>query len=94
MSIDDVVRVARDGERVASLASEAKAGVRAIASWVTDTVAQLAHCRENEQKAMACYGIDTGNRMLFPDIRKAIYLVCSGTLMHAAREAAGEVPPC
>jgi histidine ammonia-lyase len=36
----------------------------------------------------------TQDRVLYPDIRKALYLVRSGTLVHAAREAAGEVPPC
>jgi histidine ammonia-lyase len=36
----------------------------------------------------------TQDRVLYPDIRKAIYLVRSGSLLHAAREAAGEVSSC
>jgi histidine ammonia-lyase len=60
LSIEEVVQVARDGERVASLASEVKDRVQATASWVADTVAQLAQSRQKEEKAKAYYGINTG----------------------------------
>jgi histidine ammonia-lyase len=36
----------------------------------------------------------TQDRVLYPDIRKAIHLVRNGSLVRAAREAAGEVCPC
>jgi histidine ammonia-lyase len=36
----------------------------------------------------------TQDRVLYPDIRKAIHLVRSGSLVRAAREAAGEVGSC
>jgi histidine ammonia-lyase len=36
----------------------------------------------------------TQDRVLYPDIRKAIHLVRSGALVRAAREAAGEASPC
>jgi histidine ammonia-lyase len=34
------------------------------------------------------------DRVLYPDIRKAVHLVRSGSLVRAARGGAGEVPPC
>jgi histidine ammonia-lyase len=36
----------------------------------------------------------TQDRVLYPDIRTAISLVRNGSLVRAAREAAGEVPQC
>jgi histidine ammonia-lyase len=36
----------------------------------------------------------TQDRVLYPDIRKALHLVRSGSLVRAAREAAGEVSSC
>jgi hypothetical protein len=42
LSIADVVRVARDGPRVAPLAPEVTARVQATASWVASTVEQIA----------------------------------------------------
>jgi histidine ammonia-lyase len=36
----------------------------------------------------------TQDRVLYPDIRKAVHLVRSGSLVRAAREAVGEVSPC
>jgi len=36
----------------------------------------------------------TQDRVLYPDIRKALQLVRSGALLHAAREATGEAPSC
>jgi histidine ammonia-lyase len=60
LTIEDVVRVARDGERVSSLAPEVANRVQATAAWVADTVEQIAHSREKDQKAAAYYGINTG----------------------------------
>src|SRR5262249_18968492 len=36
----------------------------------------------------------TQDRVLYPDIRKAVQLLRGRSLIHAAREAAGEVSPC
>jgi histidine ammonia-lyase len=60
LSIEDVVRVARDGEHVASLAPEVAARVQATAAWVADTVEQIAQSRQRGQKPAAYYGINTG----------------------------------
>jgi histidine ammonia-lyase len=60
LSIEDVVRVARDGRRVAGLAPEVRARVQATASWVADTVEQLASSERNSRKPAAYYGINTG----------------------------------
>ena len=60
LSIDDVVRVARDGQRVAPLPPEAIARVEKTARWVAETVEQIAQPRANGQKAVAYYGINTG----------------------------------
>jgi histidine ammonia-lyase len=47
-------------------------------------------------QAMRAAGIAvlTQDRVLYPDIRKAIHLVRSGSLVRVAREAAGEVDQC
>jgi histidine ammonia-lyase len=60
LSIEDVVRVARDGQRVASLAPEVEARVQATASWVADTVEQIAAAGQGSRKPAAYYGINTG----------------------------------
>jgi histidine ammonia-lyase len=60
LSIEDVVHVARNGQRVAPLAPEAIARVEKTAAWVADTVEQIARPRANGQKAVAYYGINTG----------------------------------
>jgi histidine ammonia-lyase len=60
LSIEDVVRVAREGQRVAALAPEVTARVHETAAWVADTVEQIAHSRQREQKPAAYYGINTG----------------------------------
>jgi histidine ammonia-lyase len=60
LSIEDVVRVARDRQRVAGLAPEVKARVQATASWVADTVEQIASSRHGGRKPAAYHGINTG----------------------------------
>jgi histidine ammonia-lyase len=60
LSIEDVVRVARAGERVLPLAPEVTARVQATAAWVADTVDQIARSRAKGQKPAAYYGINTG----------------------------------
>jgi histidine ammonia-lyase len=60
LSIEDVVRVARDGQRVAALAPEVEARVQATASWVAETVEQIAAAGQGSRKPAAYYGINTG----------------------------------
>jgi histidine ammonia-lyase len=60
LSVEDVVRVARDGRRVAGLAPEVRARVQATASWVADTVEQIAASGRGGRKPAAYYGINTG----------------------------------
>jgi histidine ammonia-lyase len=60
LSIEDVVRVAREGACVAPLAPEVTARVQATASWVAETVKQIARSRLRDQKPAAYYGINTG----------------------------------
>jgi histidine ammonia-lyase len=60
LSIEDVVRVAREGARVSPLSPEVTARVQATASWVAGTVEQIARARARDQKAAAYYGINTG----------------------------------
>jgi histidine ammonia-lyase len=60
LSVEDVVRVARDAERVAPLAPEVEARVQATAAWVAKTVEQIALSREINQKPTPYYGINTG----------------------------------
>jgi histidine ammonia-lyase len=60
LSVEDVVRVARDGQRVAGLAPEVEARVQATASWVAATVEQIAAAGAGSRKPAAYYGINTG----------------------------------
>jgi histidine ammonia-lyase len=60
LSIDDVVRVARDGQVVARLAPEVEARVQATAAWVAKTVEQISVSAHAEHKPAAYYGINTG----------------------------------
>ncbi len=60
LSIDDVVRVARDGTHVDDLAPEAAARMQATAKWVAATVDEIARSRQNDRKPAAYYGINTG----------------------------------
>jgi histidine ammonia-lyase len=60
LSINDVVAVARDGRRVSPLAAEVEARLQATASWVSNTVEEIARSRESGQKPAAYYGINTG----------------------------------
>src|SRR5579871_3632228 len=60
LSIEDVARVARHGQRVSPLAPEVEARALASAAWVADRVEQIAHARQNGQKPPAYYGINTG----------------------------------
>jgi histidine ammonia-lyase len=60
LSIEDVVRVARNGDRVASLDPEVGARVQATAAWVAEKVEQIAQPRERKERAEAYYGINTG----------------------------------
>jgi histidine ammonia-lyase len=60
LSIEDVVRVAREGERVSPLAPEVAAVLQATATWVANTVEEIASCRANGHEPTAYYGINTG----------------------------------
>jgi histidine ammonia-lyase len=60
LSIDDVVRVARRGQRVAPLSHEVRARVQATAAWVADAVDQIALSGQRGRKPTAYYGINTG----------------------------------
>jgi histidine ammonia-lyase len=60
LTIEDVVRVARDGAPVAPLDPEVLNRVQATASWVAETVEQISRSRAGGQKAAAYYGINTG----------------------------------
>jgi histidine ammonia-lyase len=60
LSIEDVVKVARDGQRVSLLDREVTARVQATAAWVAETVEQIARSGATEQKPAAYYGINTG----------------------------------
>jgi histidine ammonia-lyase len=60
LSIEDVVRVARDGARVAALEAAVTSRVQAAAAWVAQAVEHLARSRGQEVKAAAYYGINTG----------------------------------
>jgi len=60
LSIEDVVRVARDGQRVAPLTPAVEARVQATAAWVANTVEQIARSRESGHRPEAYYGINTG----------------------------------
>jgi histidine ammonia-lyase len=60
LTIEDVERVARDGQRVAPLAPEVIARVQATAAWVASTVEQIASSARTGRKPAAYYGINTG----------------------------------
>jgi histidine ammonia-lyase len=60
LSIEDVERVARCGQRVSPLTPEVKARVDATAAWVADTVVQIALSGQRGRKPAAYYGINTG----------------------------------
>jgi histidine ammonia-lyase len=60
LSIDDVVRVARDGDRVGTVPPEVVARMQATADWVADTVEQITESRRIDRKPAAYYGINTG----------------------------------
>jgi histidine ammonia-lyase len=60
LSIEDVVRVARDGQRVSPLAPEVELRVQATAAWVANTVTEIARSRQTGHKPAAYYGINTG----------------------------------
>jgi histidine ammonia-lyase len=60
LSIEDVVRVARQGQPVAPLAPEVEARVQATATWVANTVEEIARSRQTGHKPAAYYGINTG----------------------------------
>ena len=60
LSIEDVVRVARGGQRVEPPAPEVKARVQTTAAWVASKVDEIAESRSRDQKPAAYYGINTG----------------------------------
>jgi histidine ammonia-lyase len=60
LSIEDVVGVARDRRRIAGLAPEVRTRVQATASWVAQTVDQIASSGRDGGKPAAYYGINTG----------------------------------
>jgi histidine ammonia-lyase len=60
LSIEDVVRVARDYERVSPLAREVEARLQSTALWVSSTVEEIARCHQTGKKPAAYYGINTG----------------------------------
>jgi histidine ammonia-lyase len=60
LTLEDVVRVSRDGAPVAALAPEVVDRVQATACWVADTVEQVAAAGRGSRKPAAYYGINTG----------------------------------
>ena len=60
LSVEDVVEVAREGRLVAPLAAEVHARLQATASWVSQTVDDIASARKSGQEPAAYYGINTG----------------------------------
>jgi histidine ammonia-lyase len=60
LTVEDVERVAREGQRVGPLAPEVIARVRATAAWVADTVEQIASPGVGPRRPAAYYGINTG----------------------------------
>jgi histidine ammonia-lyase len=60
LSIEEIVRVARVGHRVLPLAPEVEARLQTTAAWVSDTVKEIARCREAGRRPRAYYGINTG----------------------------------
>jgi histidine ammonia-lyase len=60
LTIDDVERVARERLRIAALDPGVIARVQATASWVADTVEQIASAGRTGRKPVPYYGINTG----------------------------------
>lgn len=60
LSVEDVVRVAREGQPIAPLAPEVAARLRETAEWVASTVEQIVTGHEADRKPAAYYGINTG----------------------------------
>jgi histidine ammonia-lyase len=60
LSIEDVVRVARDRAHVSPLPDTVAARVQATATWVAGAVEEIARSRQTGQKPAAYYGINTG----------------------------------
>jgi histidine ammonia-lyase len=60
LSIEELVRVSRDGRPVASLAPEVAARMQTTADWVVETVGQIEESRGRDQRPTAYYGINTG----------------------------------
>jgi histidine ammonia-lyase len=60
LSVDDVVRVARDKAVVAELAAEVEERMAPAANWVADTVEELAKTRTAGARPKPYYGINTG----------------------------------
>jgi histidine ammonia-lyase len=60
LTIEDVERVAREGQRVGPLAPEVSARVQATAAWVADTVERIASPGGGCRRPAAYYGINTG----------------------------------
>jgi histidine ammonia-lyase len=60
LSVEDVVRVARDKTRVADLTPDVEERMGPAADWVASTVEQIARARTNGAQPTAYYGINTG----------------------------------
>ncbi len=60
LSVEDVVRVARDHAKVADLALEVEERMRPAAQWVAGTVEQFAGAGQRGKPPRAFYGINTG----------------------------------
>lgn len=60
LSVDDVVRVARDNATVADLGAEVEERMRPSAEWVASTVEQISSASQNGHAPRAFYGINTG----------------------------------
>jgi len=60
LSVEDVVRVAREGARVAELSPEVEARMKPAADWVANTVEQIVASRANGSQPKSYYGINTG----------------------------------
>jgi histidine ammonia-lyase len=60
LSVEDVVRVARDRARVTDLAPEVEERMKPAADWVASTVEQITGARSNGLEPKSYYGINTG----------------------------------
>src|ERR1700693_157855 len=60
LSVEDVVRIARDHEKVADLAAEVEERMRPAAEWVAGTVDAIEQVARNGKQPRAFYGINTG----------------------------------